>query len=158
VRNLTRRLQTIGRDLERFGANGMSSRGEFFVKLADDCQSGARYLKHSDMARAMDSTPKGPRALTYKAFWKHLPIAMLCRELEAPWAVSFAEIETLLRCAYSVRNAPWSRPARSIEREYNHLRRMKFGDPVRSAAWPKMLDRFLFNFGNEIAPQVFRAR
>jgi hypothetical protein len=143
VRNLTRRLQTIGRDLERFGAKGMSSKKEFFTKLAEDCRSGARYLKYFNMARAMDSAPKVPRTLTYKAFWKHVPVAMLCRELEAPWAVSFAEIETLLRCAYSVCNRPWSRPARSIEREYNGFRKLKSIDPLKSEAWPKVLDRFL---------------
>jgi hypothetical protein len=143
VRNLTRRLQTIGRDLEKFGAKGTPPKKDFFVKLSEDCRSGARYLKYFDMARAMDPALKWPRTLTYKAFWKHVPIAKLCRELEAPWAVSFAEVEILLRCAYSVRDLPWIRPARSIEREYSGFRKLKSSDPLKSAAWPKLLDRFL---------------
>jgi hypothetical protein len=143
VRNLNRRLQTIARDLESFGAKRVSFKADFFVKLADDCRSGARHLKYFDMARAMDPIPKVPRTLTFKAFWKHVPIAKLCRELEVPWALSFEQVEILLRCAYSVRNLPWVRRARSIEREYNNFRKAKSSDPRISAAWPKMLDRFL---------------
>ena len=143
LRKLARKLLTISRELEAFGAKGVSPKRDFFLKLAEDCRSGVKFLKYFDMARAMDPTPKSPRGLTYKAFWKHLPIAKLCRELEAPWAVSFEEIETLLRCAYSVRGLPFPRPARSIEREYSGFRKLKSSDPLKSAAWPKVLDRFL---------------
>ena len=146
LKNLSRRLRTIERDLNQmFGTEEVwSSKKSLFLKLAEDCGSRAKDLKYTIAARALDPTPlKVPRVFTYKAFWKHVPIAKLCRELEVPWAISFGETETLLRCAYSVRKRPWSRPARSIEREYKGFRKLKSNNPIHSAAWPKVLDRFL---------------
>jgi hypothetical protein len=147
LRNLARKLRTLALQVDRMlSTDRVSFKRELFLEFAENCRARARDLKYIDMARRMNPAPRKPRrTLTYKAFWKHLPIAMLCRELEAPWAVSFTEIEKLLRCAYSVRNLPFTRPARSVEREYNGFRKLKSSNPVNSAAWPKLIDKLLLS-------------
>lgn len=131
LRNLARRLQTIGRDLDRF--RGAS-------KLAEDCRSRAKYI---NMALAMSPiSTKLPRTMTYKAFWKHLPLAMLCQALDVPRAISFVEIEELLRCAYSAhgRNVPI--PQRRVEREYKGFMQL-LQNLARKSSDPLLLQGFV---------------
>ena len=113
-RDLSRRLRTIARDMDRI--LGPS-------KLAEDCRLRAGRIR---LALAMDDgRPKTPRVLTYKAFWKHLPIVLLCRELDAPSSISFDEVEKLVHCAYIARVDRWTRPARSVERQFNGFMKSK---------------------------------
>ena len=144
VRNLVRKLETLGGELSRvFGTGRVSFKRELFLEFAGDCRARARDLKYIDLARRMNpATTKPPRTLTYKAFWKHLPIAMLCRELEAPRSVSFGAIEELLGCAYSVRGRK-GRPSRSVEREYKGFLRLKFSNQLKSMVWPHLVQSFL---------------
>jgi len=148
LKGLARRLRTIGCDLDRtFAGEGefsLSPKTNLFLNLAEECRSRASDLKYIGMARTMNSSPsKALRRLTYKAFWKHVPSAMLCRELEAPRGVSFREIEELLCCAYSVRGRVWERPARSIEREYKAFLELESSNSLKSklaTLLPKFLD------------------
>lgn len=89
------------------------------------------------MARAME-TPSRAR-LTHKAFWKHLPLAKLCQELQAPQTISFRQVEKLLRCAYEARGLPYPYNARSIEREYKGFMKLNSDEPVK-AVLPRLLD------------------
>lgn len=114
-RNLSRRLRTIARDVDRMLIGS--------PKLAEDCRVRARCI---EMALAMNEDKlKAPRVLTYKAFWKHLLIVLLCQELGVPSSISFDEAEELLRSAYSIRRRPWTRPARSVERKFNGFMKSK---------------------------------
>lgn len=122
--NLVRRLRTIARDMDRI--LGPS-------RLAEDCRLRAGRIR---LALAMDDgLPKAPSVLTYKAFWKHVPIAMLCGELGAPQYVSFDEVQELLRCACSVDEGKLPGP-RSIEREYKKFLLLypKFRNSLNSVA------------------------
>lgn len=104
---LYRRLRTIARDMDRI--LGPS-------KLAEGCRLRARCMR---LALAMDKgRPKTPPVLTYKAFWKHLPIVLLCQELDAPSSLSFDRVEELVHCAYIVRGDRRTRSARSVERQF----------------------------------------
>jgi hypothetical protein len=144
LRNMARRLRGVGKDVDRmFGIAGVSVNRDLFLQFAEDCRARAKALSYLDMARQMDFASNKPlRTLTSKAFWRHLPLAMLCRELEVPRSVSHGEIEELLSCAYSARGRK-RRPPRSVEREYKAFLRLKPNNPLKSAVWAHLVQRLL---------------
>jgi hypothetical protein len=125
-----------------------SSKADLFLKLAGDCGLRAKDLKYRIMAQAMEPA-KAPQVLTWKGFWKHVPVAKLYRELEVPVAISYKEAEALLRCAYLVRDRYWSHPDRYFEREYKSFRKSKSANPLTAARWSALLDKLLL--GNKTA-------
>ena len=144
LRGLQRRLLTLSKDLKRvFGEGGDLFKRDLFLKLAEHCHSRATELRYVIMAGQINAVAKTPPKMTYKAFWRHLPIAMLCRELNAPQSVSFADVEKLLHCAYLARGVNRGRPPRSVEREYKHLLLFRSSNPLYSAAWPQVIQNVL---------------
>lgn len=110
---LADRLETVSRNVEMLIGG---------PALGEECHKRAKYIK---LALKMNGNkPKGKSALTYRGFTKHLPMLLLCRELDAPSGFSFDDIETLVACACSVRGIQ-SRPRRSIERQYKGFMKSK---------------------------------
>lgn len=133
LRRLARRLRTIARDLEQeWGAHGNAYKREQFIKLSADCSLRAKDLKYLDWAYQIEP-PRRYKMPTYKSFWKHLPLAILGHEFEAS-NIDWAQGEALLRCAYSLRGSRWSRPKRSVEREYKRF----MGPAARRQALKKL--------------------
>jgi hypothetical protein len=122
LQNLRRRLRTLGRDLrEMFEGNPRwSAKSEVFLKLAEDCDLRSKDLAYRMMALAMDSTPRRA-TLTWKGFFKHIPLVGLYWELDVPQTVPYREAEALIRCAYAARNRPWPHKVRYFEREHRHF-------------------------------------
>lgn len=144
LRGLARRLQTISKDVERvFETNRIQFKKTTFLNFAKECRSRSRDLKYIDRARQMTDVPiKAPRKMSYKGFWKHLPMAMLCWELDVPRSVSFADIEAIVSCAYTIQGHR-ALPHRSIEREYKGFLELKPSDPLKAALWRHFVQNFL---------------
>jgi len=141
--DLARKMRTVATDIDRLVGPDSGSK---LPKLAEDCRSHAGYIK---MALAMGSDPAETEALhqmTYRAFWKHLPMALLCCYLDAPTRMSFPQIEALISCAYRARGGDWKRPARRIEREYKGFRASVAANPGVSAVWSLIGRAFLTPF------------
>lgn len=136
---LADRLNTIGKELEKAAKRpGFILGSSKLLEFATECRSHARYL-------AILRPAHFARWLTYKSFWKCVPVAMLSRELVDPGFLSFSEAEELVRCADTARGRTRTRPKRSIERQYKGFLKHNGQDanPLLQAAWPVFLRQML---------------
>lgn len=136
---LADRLNTIGKELEEAAKQpGFILGSSKLLEFATECRSHARYL-------AILRPANFARCLTYKSFWKCVPMAMLSRELVDPGFVSFSEAEELVRCADTARGRTRTRPKRSIERQYKGFLKHNGLDasPLLQAARPVWLRQVL---------------
>jgi hypothetical protein len=132
---LAGRMVTLGKDVERnFLMPGFRRpETDHFLEFAKEC------VAHAEEIATIRLAPFTKR-FTYKAFWKRVPAAMLCKVLDVPRFLSFGEIEKLVRCADQARGQKQHRASRNIEMQYKGFIKswMNLGIPGQA-----VIDEFL---------------
>jgi hypothetical protein len=130
VRTLADRLDKVAGELRKIFGDSLlvsSPHAKDFRRLAIDLQKGARVLRQMPV-------PSAERVFSYRTFLKHIPIVMLCNELQVPHSVSFEEIEQLLYVAARVRGLKRMPADRSVEMQVNRLRKRPTGRSIDGIA------------------------
>lgn len=123
VRTLADRLDKVAGELKDiFGGSllVLSPHAEDFQSLAVDLRKGAHVLRRMPV-------PSLEKGFRYKVFWKHIPVAMLCKELDAPKSVPFKDIEELLYIAALAWGVTRQPADRALEMQVNRFMNRKVG-------------------------------
>lgn len=126
LRALAHRLNKVAGALKLVFGDSLlawSPDAQYFQKLSADLEKGARALRQMRV-------PSEAKSFSYRSFLKHIPIAMLCKELRVPQSVSFVEVEDLLYFAACAKGLERQPADRAMEMQFNRLMKRRVGRDV----------------------------
>jgi hypothetical protein len=123
---LASRMERLAEDTERlFGGPiyNLHSESSRYMALAKTLKEGAAAARKFPRPKA--------RALSHKAFWKHVPATLFCISLGVPQQVSYSQAEHLWWFASLARSMQLNQPDRALEREQRRFSQSSAGEVLR---------------------------